>query len=220
MQAPPKTLQQDDDKHSQPCEHCGTQLGDIEWSQTASALVCHGCHERAAKTAKRPGSKLLGERRSSVTASRSPKPSTLNPPPFTLDSLGRQKAEPPEVEWLLDQYAQGRLDPVPVYLPLPDDLPEIARKIADFYALIYGLRLTIPDRRPVPFASRWVGAKVDIPEATVWRARGALVDAGVLEPAEPLPGRGKRPTATYAPGGGAGERLEPGRVVEVRRAAR
>jgi hypothetical protein len=165
--APSQKLQDDHDTQSQHCAHCGTALCDIAWSQTASALVCRGCHERAAKTAKRQGSQLLGEQPSSLPASRSPKPSTLHPQPFTLDSLGSQNAEQPEVEWLLDQHAQGRLDPVPVHLPLPDELPEIARKIADFYRVVRGLRLTVPDDRPVPFASRWVGAKLDIPKATV-----------------------------------------------------
>ena len=243
MQAPAGTLHHDHDAPQDRCADCGTQLADeINYSEQACARVCLGCHQRSGKKGRRrnprhsekqhtkqrephseapesgtPESKVSGEHPSSFIASCSPHPSSLVPRPSSLVS---PLDEGPEVEWLLAEHAAGRIQPLPVDLPLlPDHLSPVAEEVARFYACVRGLRLWAGDDRPVPLACGWLAAKLDIPKKTAWRARKALVDAGVLEPADPLPGRGKRGTAVYSPGKGAGEHSKPGRVIELRRAA-
>lgn len=86
-------------------------------------------------------------------------------------------------------------------------LPELPRArsvyvpaVAEFYRLVRGLRLAVDNDLPVPFACGWIAGKLGAHKQAIWRARGALVDAGVLVHAGALPGRDKRGTALYLPG--------------------
>lgn len=119
----------------------------------------------------------------------------------------------PEVEHLLRMYRDGRLEPARVDLPpVPDELPESCHRVAEFYALVRGVRLWAGDDRPVPLACGWAAEKLGLGKITVWRARRTLVAAGVLAEGDPLPARGKRATETFEPGRG-------GDVVPLRRAS-
>jgi hypothetical protein len=119
---------------------------------------------------------------------------------------------------LLNEYAASHIEPVLVELPpLTDGATRPMRDMAAFFALVHGLRLWACDERPVPFACGWVASKLGLPKQTVWRVRGALVEAGVLVHAGMLPGRGKRGTWSFLPGGsqpGMGD--VEGREVPVR----
>jgi hypothetical protein len=109
--------------------------------------------------------------------------------------------EGPEVEWLISEFAAGRLEPVSVRLPpLPPCSSPIVPRVAEFFQIVHGLRLTVLDDRPVPFACGRVADYLQVPKATAWRAINALVAARTLVPDEPLPPRGARGTATYLPG--------------------
>jgi hypothetical protein len=82
-----------------------------------------------------------------------------SPQPSTLDPLFT-----PEVEWLLSEADARRIDvalaPLP---PLPDGATSAMRRVAEFYALVLALRRWAGDDRPVPFASTWVAAKLELP---------------------------------------------------------
>lgn len=90
---------------------------------------------------------------------------------------------------------------MPVALPsLPEPVSLVVARVAEFYALVRGLRLSMEDDRPVPFACGWVAEKIGVRKVAVWRARNRLVEAGVLVHAGTLPGRGKRGTDLFLPG--------------------
>ncbi|HUR86943.1 MAG TPA: hypothetical protein VMY78_16540 [Solirubrobacteraceae bacterium] len=72
--------------------------------------------------------------------------------------------------------------------------------MAEFYALLLGLRLWAGDARDVPFACGWVAHKLGLPQITVWRALQTLKAARVLEQVGELPRPGKRAAHLYAPG--------------------
>jgi hypothetical protein len=111
--------------------------------------------------------------------------------------------EEPEVEHLLRLHEAAELDALPVLLPeLPDSASMPMRRVAELYALVRGLRLAAGDDRDVPFAGRWVAAKVRLPHRTVARALRDLVAHGVLVSTGSMPGRGSRGTSLFAPGEG------------------
>jgi hypothetical protein len=115
---------------------------------------------------------------------------------------GPEDAEEPEVEGLLRLHAEGKFEPVPVELPeLPEGAKVPVQTVAEFFKLVVGLRLAAGDDREVPFAGRWVAAKVGLPHKTVARALNDLAASGVLVPAGEMPGRaGSRGTSLFAPG--------------------
>jgi hypothetical protein len=106
------------------------------------------------------------------------------------------------VERLLQMAADGRLEPVPVELPpLPGSATAPMRAVADFFALVCGVRLWAGEDRSAPFACGWVAEKLELPKTTVHRALRQLVSCGVLASAGSMPGRGgKRGTHLYEPG--------------------
>ncbi len=112
-------------------------------------------------------------------------------------------ANAPEVEELLEQYRAGTLSPVRVELPpLPPSASEPMRQVADFYALVAGLRRAVCDERDVPFAGRWVARHTGLPERSAFRVIIALAGSGIIERTgrlEPLLDR-REGTALYAPG--------------------
>jgi len=108
-----------------------------------------------------------------------------------------------EVEALLAANAARRLDPVEVGLPpVPRSCsPDLAR-VAEFFALVYGLRLAASDGRPVPFAAGWIAEKLGLEtKQTAYRLRCQLVTAGVLVKVGAMHGRnGRRGTDLFLPG--------------------
>lgn len=132
-----------------------------------------------------------------VNRSTSLVPSLKDTPPSLTEN------EQPEVEQLLDLAAANRLEPVPVLLPpLPDDATETMREVADFFALVHGVRLYAGMEPEVPFACGWVGSKIGRPKPSVHRALRQLEASGVLRCTGSLPGRRKRGTRLWARGGG------------------
>lgn len=122
---------------------------------------------------------------------------------------------------LLADHARGALRPVPVQLP--DDLPSACAKVAEFVALVVGLRLSCGDDRPAPLGREWVADHVGLSPATTERALHYLDRRGWLTREGNMPARrpGRRGTALYgiagytAPGGSDGmpvAGLEPGPV--------
>lgn len=102
--------------------------------------------------------------------------------------------------YLVD-HARGTLPAAPV--PVPEDIPPWTRPVAEFVALVIGLRLTVGDRRPSPFASEWTARHVGCSTMTAHRALKALAAHGFLVPDDPLPARGpgRKGTATYGTSG-------------------
>lgn len=97
---------------------------------------------------------------------------------------------------LLADHAKGLLPPVPI--ALPDEVPTWARPVAEFVALVIGLRLTVGEARPSPFGQEWVAGYVGCSPATASRALGKLADIGFTTVEAPMPARGKpQGTAVY-----------------------
>jgi hypothetical protein len=135
-------------------------------------------------------------------ASGSSTPSSLVVPSSSSLVPSCVDADLAEVEHLLRDHAAGRVAPVRVPLAaLPEGAWPAAETVREDFALVHGLRLWAGDERPVPYACGWAAARLKCHKATVWRALGQLVDAGVLESAGELPGRGKRGTRLYLPAG-------------------
>lgn len=87
----------------------------------------------------------------------------------------------PEVKELLELHGDGRLQPEPVDLPpLPPNATPTMRAVADFYALVLGLRRDVGLPDATPFAVDWVAAKLDRPGRSVSRALLALDEAQVI----------------------------------------
>jgi hypothetical protein len=123
----------------------------------------------------------------------------------------------PIVTWLLRAHKAGEVQPEPVELPPPPPSATPSMKaVAEFFALVYGLRFRAPRlaRKPVPFGCDWVGGYVGLSGRGVWDALQRLVACGVLKrvderlptrPEELLPNASekKRPVHLYLPGDGA-----------------
>jgi HK97 family phage portal protein len=99
--------------------------------------------------------------------------------------------------WLcfIEQALGGDVELVPPTMKLSP----AAVRVAEFFQVVAGLRLWAGDDRPVPFGCDWVASRLDMSAMTVWRAREALVAAGVIQHAGALPGRGKLGTDSYSP---------------------
>jgi hypothetical protein len=112
------------------------------------------------------------------------------------------QAEEPEVEWLLREADAGRLEGFELVdlPPLPEWATPPMRRVAGFYAKVRSVRLWAGDERDVPFACRWVAAKLRLPKTAVHRALTQLEAEGVLVRTATLPGRGRRGTQLWAPG--------------------
>jgi hypothetical protein len=63
---------------------------------------------------------------------------------------------------------------------LPENATEGMRTVADFFRLVYGLRLSVDDDRPVPFAVDWVAEHTGLSPAHVGRIIRRLRDAATL----------------------------------------
>lgn len=107
-----------------------------------------------------------------------------------------------EVEALLSAHQAGRRTPVEIELPpVPESRSTALAEVAEFFRLVYGLRVAAGEERAVPFAAGWIAAKLGLEKQTAYRLRCQLVASGVLVKARPLPGRdGKRGTDTFLPG--------------------
>jgi DNA-binding transcriptional ArsR family regulator len=137
--------------------------------------------------------------------------------PSTVESRG-------EVEELLQRHSEGRIGALPhVQLPpLPDNATDPMRRVAAFFELVHGLRQWAGMDPEVMFSSHWAAAKIGLPQRTVSRALGRLVDAGVLAPAGSRPGRnGRRGPRLFNVGDGIASQAAPPNVVRLvgRRAA-
>jgi hypothetical protein len=146
----------------------------------------------------------------SPTSCSSSSPSSLVPPtpgsPVVERNTGEEEKE---VDGLLRAAVEGRLEPVPVELILPEAVDPAMRSVAEFFALVRGVRLWKGDDRPVAFACGWVGRWLGLPKRTVHGALGRLTDAGVLVHVDTLPRRGgQRGTWLWA----AGQLVESGAV--------
>lgn len=118
-----------------------------------------------------------------------------------------------EVDELLRMHTEGRIEPVVVELPaLPPDATDAMRQVAEFFALVAGLRLWAGDSREVLFAGHWVAEKIGLPHRTVARALTQLVEQEVLVRSGVMPRRGQKTRGTYL--------YEPARVTRhLRRVA-
>jgi hypothetical protein len=168
------------------CARCRTSGREINWSEAFGLWLCAECFTAEPSPL------------SSETAV--PRSSFLVPCP-TADADGGDAGQEAELEALLRLHNAGQLAPQPVVLPdLPIGASRAEQDVAAFFAVAMGLRLSAGDARDVPFAVRWVAAKVGWPKATVDRALGALVDAGILMRGDVLPPRGQpRGTQCYRP---------------------
>lgn len=66
--------------------------------------------------------------------------------------------------------------------PLPDEASATMRRVAEFYALVLGLRrwADMPDPDSAPFAVDWIARKLGLPSVSVSRALTKLNAAGVI----------------------------------------
>ena len=128
-------------------------------------------------------------------------PHATTPPTRGTEPLPLPLFTPDPARWnngLLVDHAQGRLEPVPI--PIPATVVAWARPVAEFVALVIGLRLTVGDRRPSPFGSAWVAGHVGCSQPTAHRALVTLAskEIGFTVAEEPMPGRnGRKGTAVY-----------------------
>jgi hypothetical protein len=137
-------------------------------------------------------------KRSRGSGSTSPqsKPVPL-PVPVTGDRV-------PELRELEEDYRAGRRQPIPVRLgEMPPDATPLMHEIADHMARRMGLRLTVDDDRPLPYATTEAvraGFAANPPQAS--RAIARLVKAGVIRHVGNMPRRPGGPpdgTKLYAP---------------------
>jgi hypothetical protein len=205
------------------CERCGRRGHEVCYSDALGIWTCLDCHggrggsvdqEGAAADSQisaRPGprsataseeqpKKALEAKASQSLGAVLPRTSYLVPS-VTFEQEVEGSGGEPEVEWLLREAAEGRLEPLPVELPsLPDGATQTMREVAAFFALVRGVRLWAGDGRDVPFACGWVAGKLGRPKKTVHRALRQLEACGVLVRGASLPPRGRRGTQLWAPG--------------------
>jgi hypothetical protein len=165
------------------CEGCGAAAVAIHRATDDGAWLCECCFTARPATdeavAPPPASPLSSE-------TGSPRSSFLVPCP-TEAPPSRENGELGEVEQLLLEYAAGRWAGVRVVLPpLPVSATPAMCGVAEFFALVLGMRRSVGLPEEVPCAVRWVGRHVGLPRASVSRALAALVAHGVLVRAEPL----------------------------------
>jgi hypothetical protein len=90
-----------------------------------------------------------------------------------------------ELGWtdkLIEAHTLELLAPLPVQMPkLPPDAPPLARQVAEDFAYVFGLRLAACEDKPVPYACRWVAARLRVHYSAVNKACGYLERHGVLE---------------------------------------
>lgn len=164
---------------TQLCEECGEQLP-TTWSGSSCELCWFGGPLATAPS--------LGE-----------SPCPLSLVPCATAAVSQAPVEP-EVDHLVRLHREGRFEPKAVELPdLPADATDSMRVVAADFALVRGLRLAAGDDRAVPYAVRWVAARVGLPYRTVARSLKRLEEAGVLVRADAMPGRGSRGTQLWAP---------------------
>ena len=181
------------------CSRCSDTANEVSWCEALNASVCLACFNSAPELSTTASSKTVVPQASGL------KPSTTNAAPSGLAERTTCEAE---FEGLLRLHGAGDIEPVPVALPpLGPTASPAAREIAEFVALVRGLRLAAGDERDVPLALRWVASKTGWPQQSVSRALSWLVANGVLVRGETLPaqkyGRG---TQCYRPAD-AGPRL-------------
>src|SRR5262249_19009500 len=88
-----------------------------------------------------------------------------------------------------------------VCLPeLPEQATGAMRRVAEFFSLVYALRLWAGRADDVPFACGWVAEKLGLHKTTAYRAIRDLCEAGGLIYTEAMPARGKKGTHKYLPG--------------------
>jgi hypothetical protein len=121
--------------------------------------------------------------------------STLNENPRPRPCPCNTEDQEPEVRWLLRQHREGHQDPVAIVLPGLAGASKTGRLVAEFFALVYGLRLSVDDARPVPLSARFVGEHTGLHWVTANRALNGLCEAKVLRHCDPLPPRGGRGAA-------------------------
>lgn len=174
----------------------------VDPSEDQPGWLCHGCAEALAQGSRGEEQGTAGSEDCGVVAG-SARASGAEQGQDAEQADAAEVAGEPEVEELLRLAAAGDLQPVAVELPpLPPGSSPAVRKVAEFFALVRGLRLAVCDQRDVPFAGRWVARYVGLPERSVYRVLEVLRAAGVLERAGSLP-RGPRRsygTALYVPG--------------------
>ncbi len=169
------------------CDRCQLSGREVQWSAELEAAVCVDCLAGGPTSPTSPVSSETAVPRSSV----------LVPCPTAAEPTGLG-----EVEELLLKHAAGEWAPLPVPMPsLPPAATPAVRLVGEFYATVRGLRLSVGQDEPVPFAVRWVQGHTGLPRESVSRALKQLVEAGVLVRAEALPARRHpRGTQCYVPG--------------------
>ena len=136
--------------------------------------------------------------------------SETNPESLSLDpcDTGSKIEVEKEVDNLLTRHAAGDLEPLPIVLAdLPVSASDSMRRVAAFFALVYGLRRAEGfEHDPVLFSGRWVArhlsGRVRFHERTAARAIKRLVAAGVLVKVGEMPPlhAGWEGTGLYLPG--------------------
>ena len=189
------------------CARCRTSTGEIRWSEEHRSWLCESCFHASASPTETQQSSVSSETGSPQSSVLDPCPT---PPPGDLG----------EVEALLAAHAAGRWQPAPVELPpLAPSATSAMHRVADFFALVLGLRKSVGREDGVPFSLRWVQSHTGLPRESVSRALRSLVAAGVLLPAEVLPPRGHpRGTQCYRPGSVVGGEVDE--LAERRRSRR
>jgi hypothetical protein len=177
---------------------CG-HIGDDVHATAAHGPLCVGCFF---KLPNEPHLTLVSNDEVQVLPTGTSTQSAV--PSSSSLSLSHQDGEP-MVEWLLREHKAGRCQPVEVALPpLPATARDSTRTVLEHFRLVYGLRLSVEDDRPVPLSARFVGKHTGLHHAVTNLALNRLCDHyGVLRRCEPLPGRNARGTHTYLPGGAA-----------------
>jgi hypothetical protein len=84
-------------------------------------------------------------------------------------------------------FEAGTFDPLDVVVPLPDGLPDRARRVRDGFKLLIGLRWRDGDRVPVPFSVGFAEAWCRVRHTTAQRAIADLIERSVIYVAGEIP---------------------------------
>jgi hypothetical protein len=132
---------------------------------------------------------------------------TLTEPPTPTPSGTPGPGDGPEIYQLEAAYKAGELEPEDIELgPMPSWLGKTARAIAEDMRRLMGLRLSVGEDRPLPYAVSFAMARGLVADRrAASRALRQLVRAGVVIEGEPLAPLkpGNAGTKTYGPPVGA-----------------
>jgi hypothetical protein len=199
------------------CELCGATGREINYSRALGLWACVGCQARHATDKKNAAASLEEPTPPPLSSTDTNVADTAitavvavpgpGPGPGVHPSLPEDRDEEPELYALLRDYQEGKIQPADVRLgKLPDGAGRLMRAAADDMRLLMGLRLSVDEDRPLPYAASFAAKRIGLGDdkRRASRVLDRLVRAGVVECVGTLPRHPGGPpngTKLYAPPG-------------------